>query len=91
MDHGSHGLNDSAFGNRVAPKDNLRISGAAYQALGMSDKDVGQDVTLLIKGTIKAKSESPLQEGVMDFVVRVEELKDITPRQDRDETGRILT
>lgn len=90
MDHGSHGLNASAFGNRSAPKDNFRISGAAYKALGMSDKDVGQSVRLVIEGTIKAKSESHLEEGIMDFVVRVDELKDITPRQDRDETGRIL-
>jgi hypothetical protein len=83
------GHNDSHLPSRVTPKDIFRITGSSYKALGMSERDVGDDVVLVIKGAVKAKSENQTEEGVMDFIIRVEHIEDNTPRSDRDENNRL--
>ena len=85
----SGGHNDSAFGPRTGPKPVMRIDGSAFKGLGLSGFDVGDEVNFILKGEVKAKSENPLEEGVMDLVIRVDELTDNTPRSDRDENNRL--
>ena len=83
------GVQDSHLPSRQTPKDLLRITGSSYKALGLSGHDVGDHVTLTINGTVKAKSENNTEEGVLDYIIRVEHIADSTPRSDRDETNRL--
>ena len=86
----SDGVNDSAFPNRPGHKSTFHIDGSAYKGLGLSQYDVGDDLVITIIGKVKGKSENPIEDSAIDLVIRVDEIKDNTPRSDRDSDNRLL-
>tara|TARA_R110002126_G_scaffold47086_1_gene131905 strand:+ start:251 stop:511 length:261 start_codon:yes stop_codon:yes gene_type:complete len=79
---------NSHMPSRTGEKSTFKLDGSAYKGLGLSGFDVGQSVTFLVTGKVTSKKASDFEEGVVDLIIRVDEVKDESPRPDMDDNNR---
>jgi hypothetical protein len=83
-------IQNSALPPLNAPKQRFKISGIAYPGLGLSQYSIDDHVEFVLKGSVKGLDKPELGRGAVNLEFIIEEIKDITPRTDRDSTNRMV-
>lgn len=82
-------IHNSSIPSLNAPKQSFTINGVSYPGLGMSTYHIGDDIAIVLKGTVKGLNKPEHGRGAINLEILIEEVKDATPRKDRDETNRL--
>lgn len=86
----SDGVDNSSGIGRNFPKPTLHLDTAACRGIDLSNIDVDDEVTYIVKGKVKSKAISQFEKGELSAAIRITEVHDQTPRKDRDETNRLI-
>ena len=75
---------------RDMPAQKFMINGGMYDALDLSDYEVGDEVQFLIKGTTGMVQQNSQNKGARDLGMEISSIENRTPRKDLDPTGRVI-